>query len=144
VNRAADNLREHAAACAECRETPLPIDRIVALLDAGVCAVDATSLSKRVLLQAQPLLQRAAMARFWRQVATVIVIALTPLPVILAYDAYLLGLLHAAAATLLPSPLATYLVASYALSLLFLFALSYAAIPILVARNAAPRFLANG
>lgn len=140
----ADKLREHIADCAACGEAPLPIDPIASALDSSVCAVDARLLSKRLMAEARPLLHRVAMRRFWRQVAAVIVVALTPLPVILAYDAYLLRLLHIAATSLLPGPLATYLVASYAASLLFLFALSYAAIPILMARNAAPRLLANG
>lgn len=139
-----DKLQEHATGCDACKEAPLPLSEIAAALDASVSTIDASSLSRRVLAEAQPLLQRVVMRRFWRQVAAVIVVALTPLPFVLAYDAYLLQLLHTAVSTLLPSALATYFVASYAASLLFLFALSYAAIPVLMARSALPRLVPNG
>lgn len=137
-------LRQHVADCDECAAVAPPIDRLTALLDASHVEPDVVGLSRRVMATAQPLLQAIALRRYRRQVAAAVVVALAPLPLILAYDAYLLRLLHAATSALLGGPLATYIVASYAACLLFLFAASYAAIPILMARNILPRPLPNG
>jgi hypothetical protein len=142
--RSTDALRQHVAECDECTASPPPVDRIAALLAADRGAPDAAALSRQVRLTAQPLLQAIALRQYRRQVAAAIAVALAPLPLILAYDAYLLRLLHAAVSALLGGPLATYVVVSYAACLLFLFALSYAAIPILMARNALPRLSPNG
>jgi len=54
---------------------------------------------------------------------------------VLAYDAYLLRLLYGAMRAVVPASLATCLVASYGALLVLLFAGTYAAIPLLVARG---------
>jgi len=63
---------------------------------------------------------------------------------VIAYDAVLLRLLYAAASRVLSGTIANYIVFMYASSLLFLFAASYAAIPVLMARSMLPRLSTRG
>ena len=96
-------------------------------------------MAQRTLLRVQPEMARLASATFWRHVVRGVVLALLPLPLVLAYDAYVLRLAYDLISALLPSAIALYLVASYAAFVLFLCAATYAAIPLLVARGARPR-----
>lgn len=139
-----DRLQQHVAECDDCRREELPIERIDALLGSSRVGLDTTSMSRQTLSAARGALHRLAVRRYWRQVAAVIVVALLPLPVVLAYDAVLLRLLHAAASSLLSSTLASYITFTYASTLLFLFAASYAAIPVLLARTMLPRLSTHG
>ena len=52
-----------------------------------------------------------------------------------AYDAYVLGIVYDTVSALLPATFAAYLVLSYAAFLVLLFAGTYAAIPLLVMRR---------
>jgi hypothetical protein len=139
-----DQLRRHVEECDECRSHPPAIDRIDRALASSRIAIDSSALSRLAMAAARPVLQASAMRLFWRQVAAVIVVALVPLPMIVAYDTVLLGLLHVAVSAVLPSAVAAYVVFMYASSLLFLFAVSYAAIPVLMARNAMPNPSTHG
>ena len=127
----------HAAECENCRATPPPLDRITAMLNASVVAVDATGLSRRTLAQLQPELARRAMAGLWRRVAVALLPALVPLPLVLAYDAYLLRMAYALVSALVPASVAAYLIFSYAAFLVLLFATTYAAIPVFLAKRSA-------
>lgn len=138
-----ERLQQHADGCDGCRHEPLPMRRLDALLESSRVDLDAASLSSQAFAATRTALHAVAMRHFWRQVAAVIVLALVPLPVVLAYDAMLLRLLHAAASSLLSSQLASYIIFSYASFLLFLFAASYAAIPVLMARTM-PRLSPRG
>jgi len=128
-------LRDHAAECSECGAAPLPLPRIEAALTAAVVDVDATALSQRVLVQLRPELQRRASAVLWRRVIAGILLALLPLPAVVAYDAYVLQAIYALVSAWLPSAFAAYIVLSYAAFLVLLFAVTYAAIPLLVMRE---------
>lgn len=128
-------LAAHRAECAECGNTPLPLDPIAAVLEAAVPAIDAAALSRQTFARLQPELQRHAIAAGWRRVAIGVLLALLPLPLVLAYNAYLLRLAYDFLSTLLPATLAAYFVLSYGASLLLLFAATYAAIPLLVQRS---------
>jgi hypothetical protein len=134
VNRS-DTLTAHAEHCDECRTAPLPLDHVATLLDAGSVDIDASLLSRRVLPRLTPQLQRRAAVIHWRRVAACVLLALVPLPAVLAYDAYVLRVTFAVVSTLLPATLAAYLVLSYAAFLLLLFALTYASIPLLMQHN---------
>jgi hypothetical protein len=129
-------LQAHAAECEECAAEPLPVDRLVAVLAKSEPALDCAALSRAVLAAARPELQRRAAAAFRRQVLIAVLIALVPLPAVLLYDAYALRIAYELISTLLPTALAAYVVLSYAAFLLLLFASSYAAIPLLLARDA--------
>jgi hypothetical protein len=130
-------LHVHVTECDECRAAPPPIGRIATLLDAGVVPIDAAALSHRVLLQLEPTLVRLGAAVLWRKVASALLLSLIPLPVVLAYDAYLLRVAYGLASALLPATLAAYLILDYAAILVLVFAATYAAIPVFLANRTA-------
>jgi hypothetical protein len=137
-------LAAHLQACEACQATAPPIDRLVTLLDASVVEINAAALSQRLLLRAQPELQRRAAWVFGRQVAAAVMVALLPLPAVLAYDAYLLGLIYDVVSWLLSARIASFFVGSYAAFLTLLFALTYATVPVLLARKVLPQEPAHG
>jgi ABC-type uncharacterized transport system permease subunit len=92
-------------------------------------------LSQLALRRARPELARRARLAWWRRVAASIVLALIPLPVVLVSDAYVLTYSYELLRTLLPDALAVFMLASYSATIALLFALTYAAIPIVLARG---------
>jgi hypothetical protein len=136
-----DRLTAHAAECEACRQAPLPIDRLAGALGAGAVGVDPTRLSQLALARVRTELEGQARRAFWRRVVTGMVLSLVPLPAVLAYDAYVLRVAYDLVSVLLPAGLAAYLVLSYAASLALLFALTYAAIPLLVDRTGPRRLV---
>jgi hypothetical protein len=90
----------------------------------------------RTLAAAAPLL--AAHARRGRASAWArpLLVALLPLPLILAVDAVAVRTLHDLLSTVLPSALSTYFTAQYALMVMLLLGLAYAAVPVLADRQA--------
>lgn len=137
-------LTTHVAECPDCQAAPVSIDRIAALLDANSVAVDAAELSRRAFLRLQPEVARLAMHALWRKVAVALFLALLPLPVVLAYDAYLLGIAYQLVSALLPATLAALLIFGYAAFLVLLFATTYAAIPLFLAGRRATEHPAFG
>jgi len=101
-------LGSHVAECAECQVVPPPLERIAALLDAPDAALDAGELSRRTFLRLQPEIARLAMHAWWRKVAVALLLALLPLPLVLAYDAYLLGVAYQLVSALLPATFAVW------------------------------------
>jgi hypothetical protein len=85
----------------------------------------------------RPELARRAATVFRRRLTTGLIAALIPLPVILLFDAYVLRALFSLVSLLIPTPLAAYVVLSYAVFLLLMTALVYGAIPLLVERQVA-------
>lgn len=132
-------LTAHRAECAECRETPLPIDRLAAALEAARPDLDAAALSRQTFARLQPELQRRARVLGWQRVAIGVLASLLPLPFVLAYNAYLLRWAYDILSTLLPAAVAAYLVLSYGAFLVLLFATTYAAIPLLVVQRSSAR-----
>jgi hypothetical protein len=129
-------LREHAAACDQCRDDPPPIAPIAAGLDAGAPRLDIGRLSLLAMTRALPELEARNPALFRRRVARALGLSLLPLPLVLAIDVLLLFGIYSAAATLLPAGIALYIAASYALMLAIGIGLAYAAVPLLLARRA--------
>jgi hypothetical protein len=132
-------LREHAEDCAECAAEPLPLPRIDGLLRAESVHVDAARLSEHVRPRLRAELAMRSPAAFGRRVIVRLLLALLPLPAILAYDAYILLVAYDLAIALLPLQLAAFVVCAYAAALLLLFASTYAVIPLLLARAPQPR-----
>jgi hypothetical protein len=90
----------------------------------------------RTLAAARPLLAahaRRGRANAW---ARPLVVALLPLPLILAVDVLAVRALHDLLSIVLPGALSTYFAAQYALMVLLLLGLAYAAVPVLVDRQA--------
>ncbi len=137
-------LAAHVEECDACRADPPPVDHLAALLNRSGAAVDASGLSRTVMLRARPELQRAAARALAWRVAAAIGLALLPLPAVVAYDAYLLQRIYEVVSWLLPVRVATYLVLSYAASLTLLFAGTYATVPLLLARPGGPQLSAPG
>jgi hypothetical protein len=128
-------LDAHVAECEDCRATPPPIDRIAAILNTSIVAVDATALSCRTLARLQPELARRAGTGLWRKAAAALLLALVPLPIVLAYDAYVLRVAYELASALLPAAVAAFLIFGYAAFLALLFATTYATIPLFLAHR---------
>jgi hypothetical protein len=127
-------LAAHAAQCDACRAAPLPINRIAILLDGAEVRLDTAALSARVMLRLRRELNLAGGVS-WRAVAAVLLRAVLPLPAVVAFDAYVLWTAYVLGKAILPGPLVAYVVLSYGALLLLLFGLTYAAVPLLVARQ---------
>ena len=97
-------------------------------------------LTPRALAAAAPLLAAHARRTSWRAFLRPILVALLPLPVILAADVALVTSLYAALSLVLPAAVTTVLVVQYALFVLLSLALAYAAVPVLVDRQARATF----
>ncbi len=128
-------LAAHVEDCDGCRVDVPPVDLIAARLAAVNVPIDATALSRRTMLRLRPELQRCASAALWRRAAVGVLLALLPLPAVLAYNVYLLHAAYDVLLALLPAAVVAYLLASEAALLVLLFAATYAAIPILLARG---------
>jgi hypothetical protein len=128
-------LAAHAAECDACHRAPLPFDRLAAVLNTSALDVDTRALSAHTLARLRPVLDRQAAAAWWRRMLFGLLLSLLPLPLVVAYDAYFLSAAYGLVVRVLPATVAAYLVLSYAALLVFLFALTYAAIPLLVMRG---------
>ena len=131
-------LTAHVQECDECSTDSPPVEQIQALLNAGCVDVDPAALSQQVRIRLRSEMAARA-AAFRRRVVVGVLLALLPLPLVLVYDAYLLGVVYGILTILLPSGVAAYVLLSYAACLLFLFALTYAAVPLLLDRNPVSR-----
>jgi hypothetical protein len=127
-------LASHAAECEACRAAPLPINRIATLLGGAEIRLDPAALSARVMVRLRRELDLAGGVS-WRIVAAALLRALPPLPAVVACDAYVLRTAYVLGRAILPGPLVAYAVLSYGALLLLLFGLTYAAVPLLVARQ---------
>ena len=95
-----------------------------------------TDLTPRVLAAAAPLLAIHARRTSWRTFLRPLLVALLPLPLILAADVAIAGALYSLFSLVFPAVVSTVLVAQYAVVVLLSLALAYAAVPVLVDRQA--------
>jgi hypothetical protein len=95
--------------------------------------LDVAALSARALAAAAP--ELATRAAFWPRLVRVLGISLMPLPLLLAANAVLVVWLYGIAEAWLPHGLALYVAGSYAVAALVGLGLSYASIPLLLARR---------
>jgi hypothetical protein len=126
----------HVAACARCRAERADVERARGLLAAAPEPVPPPGLAGRVLRAAAPLLARNARRATWPAVARALAAALVPLPLIAFFDWQIVRTAHAVLSRVLPDALSFYLVFNYTATLVLLLALTYAAVPILVERQA--------
>ena len=127
---------EHVDGCARCR-TESALARQVAATFAAAEPQPSPALGTRVLAAAEPLLAARRRRVDWPLVLRALGAALLPLPLILVVDVALVGLAYEVLARVLPQALTTYLVANLATTLALLLALTYAAVPLLAARQQA-------
>jgi hypothetical protein len=126
----------HLAGCARCRMERADVERVRGVLAAAPEPVPPPGLAARVLRAAAPLLARNARRATWPAVARALVAALLPLPLIAFFDWQIVRTAHAVLSRVLPDALSFYLVFNYTATLVLLLALTYAAVPILVERQA--------
>lgn len=111
-----------------------PLDpRLAAALVRRSVHIDAAALSARALAATAP--EMAARAAFWPRLVRVLGISLMPLPLLVGANAALVLWLYGVAEAWLPHGLALYVAGSYAVTALVGLGLSYASIPLLVARR---------
>jgi len=126
----------HVAACPHCREERAAVERARRVLGAAPEPLPPPGLAARVLRAAAPLLARNARRATWPAVARALAAALVPLPLIAFFDWQIVRTAHAVLSRVLPDALSYYLVFNYTATLVLLLALTYAAVPILVERQA--------
>ena len=113
-------------------EEPLE-PRLAAAFAARRVAIDSAALSARALAAARP--ELALRAAFWPRLARVLGFSLVPLPLLIAANATLVAWLYGVADAWLPHGLALYIAGSYAVAAIVGIGLSYATIPLLLARR---------
>jgi hypothetical protein len=119
---------------------PLPPDGASHIEGCARCRAEA-ALAREVAATftaaAEPLLAARRRRRRvdWPLVLRAVGAALLPLPLILLVDVALVGVAYQLLASVLPQALTTYLVANLATTLALLLALTYAAVPLLAARQ---------
>ncbi|MEW6270682.1 MAG: hypothetical protein AB1689_15475 [Thermodesulfobacteriota bacterium] len=141
-----DEESAHVGRCARCAPLAPGLRAAALALAPAVAPVEPPpGLTERVLRAATPLLvegahaaRRAAGAATFdgRRLAAALAPAVLAFPLLVLFDVLLLRAAHALLAELLPAPLTTYLVASYAALLAALACLTFGAIPLLVQRQA--------
>lgn len=70
-----------------------------------------------------------------RRTVKTLLVSLVPMALIVGYNMFLLDLLHGILLHFLPPGLATYIILNYVTFISFIFAATYAAIPLLLARH---------
>jgi hypothetical protein len=124
---------EHLRQCASCQEEARVVRVLAQGLATGAVPAPPPGLTARVLRAAGPLLAartRVQQQQSRRQLARAVVVALLPLPAILALNAYAVYAVYALLSALLPATLSVYLVFNYAALLVLLMTLTYGAVPL--------------
>jgi len=125
---------EHIASCASCQADAAALRALAPALRAYAAPEPPPTLGRAVLRAAAPLLaaHAAPVPRpAWRALA----VALLPLPLVLVADWFLVRGAHTLLSGILPDALSLYLAGSYAVLLATLLGLTYAAVPLLAARQ---------
>jgi hypothetical protein len=131
-------LRAHADDCTECETAPLRLDAMAAALESTAPPTVSPLLATRVLATAVPLLELYAQRSYRKRLARSLLLTLGPLPVVAAFDAYMLREAYAILSGWLPAPVVAWILVGYAAMLLLLCALTYAALPVLLAQANQP------
>lgn len=127
-------LRAHESACVECRASPVNIESAAAAFDDGQVPLEPRALSRRVMAAAAPLLASHARRAYRRRLVRSLLLTLAPLPAVVAFDAYFLREAYRVLSAWMPGPVVAWVLAGYAMTLLLLCALTYAALPLLFGR----------
>ena len=131
-------LTDHLADCEECSRDGVTPERL-AMLESALRVADPPAddrLVARTLVAAGPLLKSRARFAYRRRVAMALAAALVPLPIVVIYSRWLLGLMHSGLDLLFPGSVADVLVTGYSICLILVVSLTYASIPILADRRA--------
>jgi hypothetical protein len=132
-------LRAHARECEACAAEPPALEAIAAALDQGVAqSRGGGTVAPAVLAAAAPLLAVYAKRAYRKRLVRSYLLTLGPLPLVVAFDAYMLGEAYDVLSRWLPAPMVAWMLVAYAGVLLLLCALTYAALPLLLAPPLAP------
>jgi hypothetical protein len=125
----------HVRSCARCRELAPALGDVSAALAAAATPSPPAGLAARVLTAAAPLLSANAARAERRRLVRALAAGLAPLPAILVLDFWLVRAGYDLLTRFLPDALSLYVVANWVGFLALLLALTYGAIPFLVARQ---------
>lgn len=101
--------------------------------------MDVAALSGMTRQRLQPVLAEIRSRRWQQHVGVGLVVALAPLPFVLAWGTLLARWLLVVATAVLPTPLVHYAVGSYAAAVVLLIGLTYASIPLLLSGRIDPQ-----
>ena len=139
LGRALDEASaEHVRICPRCRADEAVMRELARTLAGYAVADPPAALSARVLHAAAPALAenaRRAAGVDWALVARALGVALIPLPFIVFLDLQVLRAAYALLTAVLPSAVGFYVVLIYTALLAFLLAATYAAVPVVAARQ---------
>ena len=128
----------HLRICAHCQEDEAVVRELSRSLAAYAVADPPAGLSARMLRAAASALAenaRRAAGVDWALVARAVGVALIPLPFIVFLDLQVLRAAYALLSAVLPNALGFYVVLNYTALLAFLLAATYAAVPVVAARQ---------
>jgi hypothetical protein len=132
-------LRAHAAECEQCASEPLPLETLGMLFArASAPSEPHASLSDRVLAAAAPLLAANGALAYRRRLVSGVALSLAPFPLLVFFNLYLLREAYELLSTWLPVGFVAWLLVGYAAMLLLVCALTYASLPLLIARAQSP------
>jgi hypothetical protein len=127
-------LRAHAEQCDDCATQPLPLDGLARVLTEERAVVTPPSLSRRVMVAAVPLLAANAAYAYRKRLIAGVALAVAPFPLLVFFNLYLLREAYELLSQWLPIAFVAWLVIGYAAALLLICALTYASLPLLIAR----------
>ena len=127
-------LRAHAEQCDECSAQPLPLDGLARVLGEQHAVVVPSSLSQRVMAAAVPLLAVNAANAYRKRLIAGVALSVAPFPLLVFFNLYLLREAYELLSHWLPVAFVAWLVIGYAAALLLICALTYASLPLLIAR----------
>jgi hypothetical protein len=133
-----DEVAAHLDACPRCAVEAPRVRRVTGLLDTIPAPSPSPALATHVLDAAAPLLSANAHrlpAAAWRRLAAAIAVAILPLPLILFVGWEALSTVNRLLSTVLPAGVSFYLVATHAVLLGLLVAVTYGAVPLLAAHQ---------
>jgi hypothetical protein len=139
-NGGAARLLAHGESCEECAAHPLPLGKLAGLLVAHPEPPGVPMMSQRLLAAAAPLLAANAARVYRGRLVAGVVLSLAPFPLLVFFNLYLLREAYVVLASWLPVGMVAWLVVGYAAMLLLLCALTYAALPVLIARTRAQAY----
>lgn len=133
-----DFLEEHRRDCAACRANPESVDDALWLLTADQ-AIDARALTKAARARLAPVLAERQ-AEVWRRHVTIgLVLAVIPLPFVVAWGGFFGSWLFVVASAVLPTAIVGYALGTYAAAVVLLIGLTYASIPLLMSGRSVVR-----
>ena len=128
-------LERHAAECEECVRRPLPLDELDGLLSRSAVTTGVSAMSSRVLDAAAPLLADLRERTYRRRLVASLLLSLAPLPAVAFFSVYMLSEAYSLLVAWLPGPFVAGLLVAYGAMLLLLCSLTYAALPLMLARD---------